>query len=168
MNYGMQLSKRVLSLVFICLVLSFQTLQARSLPDFTPLVEEYAAAVVNISTTLKKNERKPQIQGHNMPNIPKDSPFYDFYNKFFGEVPEGMAPHQQRTSLGSGFIMSDDGYIITNYHVVKDADEIIVRLSDRREFIAEVIGADERSDIAVLKIEGKKLPRGKGGEAAKV
>jgi len=168
MNYEIQLSKRVLSLIFICLVLSFQTLQARSLPDFTPLVEENAAAVVNISTTLKKNDRKSQIPGHNMPNIPKDSPFYDFYNKFFGEVPEGMAPHQQRTSLGSGFIMSDDGYIITNYHVVKDADEIIVRLSDRREFIAEVIGADERSDIAVLKIEGTKLPILKLGDSSKL
>ena len=168
MNYEMLLTKRVLSLVFICLVLSVQTSQARSLPDFIPLVEENAPAVVNISTTLKKGNGGAGIQGHNMPDIPKDSPYYDFFKKFFGEVPEGMAPHQQRTSLGSGFIMSDDGYIITNNHVVKDADEIIVRLNDRREFVAEVIGTDERSDIAVLKIDGKQLPTLKMGDSSKL
>ena len=166
MNYAILLSKRVLTLVFVCLALSIQPLQARSLPDFVPLVEKNAAAVVNISTTLKKNGRRSQIQGHNMPDIPEDSPFYDFFNKFFGEIPEGVDPHQQRTSLGSGFIMSDDGYIITNNHVVKDADEIIVRLNDRREFIAEVIGADERSDLAVLKIESKRLPTLKLGDSS--
>jgi len=168
MNYEILLSKRVLTLVFVCLALSFQPLQARSLPDFVPLVEKNAAAVVNISTTLKKNGRRSQIQGHNLPDIPEDSPFYDFFNKFFGEIPEGVDPHQQRTSLGSGFIMSDDGYIITNNHVVKDADEIIVRLNDRREFIAEVIGADERSDLAVLKIESKKLPTLKLGDSSQL
>ncbi len=166
MNYEMLFAKRVLSLVFICLVLAVQTSQARSLPDFIPLVEENAPAVVNISTTLKKSNGGAGIQGHNMPDIPKDSPFYDFFNKFFGEVPEGMAPHQQRTSLGSGFIMSDDGYIITNNHVVKDADEIIVRLNDRREFLAEVIGTDERSDIAVLKIDAKNLPTLRMGDSS--
>jgi len=168
MNYGILLSKRLLSLVFICFVLSFQNLQARSLPDFIPLVEENAAAVVNISTILKKSNGSPQVRGHNMPDIPKDSPFYDFFNKFFGEIPGDMSPHQQRSSLGSGFIMSNDGYIITNNHVVKNADEIIVRLSDRREFVAEVIGVDERSDIAVLKIEGKRLPILKLGDSSRL
>jgi len=168
MNCGILLSKRVLSLVFIWLILSVQTLQARSLPDFPPLVEKNAAAVVNISTTLKKDNGRSKGQGHNFPDIPKDSPLYDFFNKFFGEVPEGMAPHQQRTSLGSGFIMSGDGFIITNNHVVKDADEIIVRLNDRREFVAEVIGIDERSDIAVLKIDAEKLPILKMGNSSKL
>ncbi|MCK5432204.1 MAG: trypsin-like peptidase domain-containing protein, partial [Gammaproteobacteria bacterium] len=168
MNYNILLSKRVLTLVFVCLALSFQSLQARSLPDFVPLVEKNAAAVVNISTTLKKNGSRSQIQGHNLPDIPEDSPFYDFFNKFFGEIPEGVDPHQQRTSLGSGFIMSDDGYIITNNHVVKDADEIIVRLNDRREFVAEVIGVDERSDLAVLKIEGKRLPTLNLGDSSRL
>ena len=166
MNYGMLLSKRILSFVFICLVLTVQTSHARSLPDFVPLVEDNVAAVVNISTTLKKNKRQPQIQGHNLPDIPEDSPFYDFFNKYFGEIPDNMAPNQQRTSLGSGFIVSGDGYVITNNHVVKDADEIIVRLNDRREFVAELIGADERSDIAVLKIEGNKLPTLKLGDSS--
>ncbi|MCK5669342.1 MAG: DegQ family serine endoprotease [Gammaproteobacteria bacterium] len=168
MNYEILLSKRVLTLVFVCLALSFQPLQARSLPDFVPLVEKNAAAVVNISTTLKKGGRRSQIQGHNLPDIPEDSPFYDFFNKFFGEIPEGVDPHQQRTSLGSGFIMSDDGFIITNNHVVKDADEIIVRLNDRREFVAELIGADERSDLAVLKIEGKRLPTLNLGDSSRL
>jgi serine protease Do len=168
MSYGILLSKKALSFVCICLVLSTQTLQARTLPDFTPLVEKNAAAVVNISTTLKKSNGRSKIQGHNFPDIPKDSPLYDFFNKFFGEVPEGMAPHQQRTSLGSGFIMSGDGYIITNNHVVKDADEIIVRLNDRREFVAEVIGTDVRSDVAVLKIDGKRLPTLKMGNSSQL
>ncbi len=168
MNYGILLSKRALSLVFICMVLSIQPLQARSLPDFTPLVEKNAAAVVNISTTIKKGNGRSRIQGHNFPDVPKDSPLYDFFNKFFGEVPEGMAPNQQRTSLGSGFIMSADGYIITNNHVVKDADEVIVRLNDRREFVAKVIGTDERSDVAVLKIDAKSLPILKLGDSSKL
>ncbi len=166
MNYRMLMLKRISSLVFICLILTMQIIQAESLPDFVPLVEDSAAAVVNISTTLKKGNGGGGIQGHNMPDIPKDSPFYDFFNKYFGEIPEGMAPNQQRTSLGSGFIMSGDGYIITNNHVVKDADEIIVRLNDRREFLAEVIGTDERSDIAVLKIDGDKLPTLKMGNSS--
>ena len=168
MNYGILLSKRALSLVFICMVLSIQPLQARSLPDFTPLVEKNAAAVVNISTTIKKGNGRSRIQGHNFPDVPKDSPLYDFFNKFFGEVPKGMAPNQQRTSLGSGFIMSADGYIITNNHVVKDADEVIVRLNDRREFVAKVIGTDERSDVAVLKIDAKSLPILKLGDSSKL
>lgn len=168
MNYGILLSKRALSLVFICMVLSIQSLQARSLPDFTPLVEKNAAAVVNISTTIKKGNGRSRIQGHNFPDVPKDSPLYDFFNKFFGEVPKGMAPNQQRTSLGSGFIMSADGYIITNNHVVKDADEVIVRLNDRREFVAKIIGTDVRSDIAVLKIDAKSLPILKIGDSSKL
>lgn len=168
MNYKIQLSKNVSNFIFIYLLLSTQVIQARELPDFTPLVEKNAAAVVNISTTLKKNRNHSQIQGHNLPNIPKDSPFYDFFNKFFGEVPDGLAPHQQRTSLGSGFIMSNDGYIITNNHVVKDADEIIVRFNDRNERVAKVVGTDERSDIAVLKVEGKNLPTLKLGDSSKL
>ena len=127
---------------------------AASLPDFTPLVESNAAAVVNISTTLKKSESGNMPPGHPMPDIPEDSPFYDFFKKFFGDVPEGgLEPFEQRSSLGSGFIMARDGYVITNNHVVKDADEIVVSLQDRREFVAELVGVDERSDIAVLKIQ---------------
>jgi serine protease Do len=103
-----------------------------------------------------------------MPDIPENSPFYDFFKKYFGDIPEGHGPSQERSSLGSGFIISEDGYVITNHHVVKNADEIIVRLNDRREFIAELIGSDVRSDIAVLKVEGEKLPFLKLGDSSRV
>jgi len=152
---------------FLILVfcLSFQGVLAKPLPDFTPLIDANAPAVVNISTSLKKSERGGH-PGFNMPDIPEDSPFYDFLRKFFGEIPEGMDPFEQRSSLGSGFILSKDGYVITNNHVVKDADEIIVRMQDRREFVAEIVGTDERSDIAVLKIEGDDLPVVKLGDSS--
>ena len=139
---------------------------AASLPDFTPLVEANSAAVVNISTTVKKSEAGRMPPGHPMPDIPEDSPFYDFFKKFFGDIPEGgMEPFEQRSSLGSGFILSKDGYVITNNHVVQDADEIVVSLQDRREFTAELVGVDERSDIAVLKIDGDNLPSVKLGDS---
>ncbi len=141
-------------LLFIAIFLS-QGVRATNLPDFTPLVEKNSPAVVNISTTQKKPEGLP----NNMPNIPENSPFYEFFKKFFGEVPEGgISPFEERSSLGSGFIISTDGYVITNNHVIQDADEIVVSLQDRREFIAELIGTDERSDIAVLKIDGSDFP----------
>lgn len=143
-----------------------QAASARALPDFIPLVEKNSPAVVNISTTFK---REAMGQRHpNIPDIPEDSPFYDFFKKFFGEIPDGIQPFQERSSLGSGFIISRDGYVITNNHVVKDADEIVVRLNDRREFDAEVIGTDERSDIALLKIEGSDLPTVKLGDSSEL
>lgn len=150
----------------VCLsILVFpHSLLARDLPDFTKLVDQYAAAVVNISTVQKKTiMRHPRTQ---IPDIPENSPFYEFFRRFFGEIPEGTEPYQERSSLGSGFIISKDGYVITNNHVVQDADEIIVRLNDRREFTAEIIGSDERSDIAVLKITGKDLPIVKIGDSS--
>jgi len=130
----------------------------RALPDFTTLVAENRAAVVNISTTQKRKARAPRHRlpkGLQIPDLPEDSPFNEFFRRFFGE---GEIQEYDAQSLGSGFIISSDGYIISNNHVVKDADEIIVRLSDRREFKAEVVGADERSDIALLKIDGDDLP----------
>lgn len=151
------------------LLLAFQSAQAVTLPDFTPLVEKNSNAVVNISTTQKTNGNMPGGREFNMPDIPENSPFYEFFKKFFGEIPEGgLPPFQERSSLGSGFILSKDGYVITNNHVVKDADEIIVRLNDRREFVAELIGIDERSDIAVLKIEGENLPTVRLGDSSDV
>lgn len=141
---------------------------ARALPDFTGLVNENSAAVVNISTSAKSTAAATGglPPGYNLPDIPEDSPFHDFFKKYFGEIPEGQGPSQERSSLGSGFIISQDGYVITNHHVVKDAEEIIVRLNDRREFVAELIGSDERSDIAVLKIEAIKLPVLKLGDSS--
>ncbi|MDZ7735985.1 MAG: DegQ family serine endoprotease [Gammaproteobacteria bacterium] len=134
------------------------TVQARELPDFTRLAEQNAPAVVNISTTLEQSQgRLPP--GMELPQIPENSPFYDFFRKFFEDNPGfRQQPYEDTSSLGSGFIISSDGYVITNNHVVKDAKEIIVRLADRREYVAEVVGTDARSDLAVLKIDGEDLP----------
>jgi serine protease Do len=155
-------------------ILQFPAVRAQpaQLPDFTHLVAENAAAVVNISTTLKVNSPAPrkQIQPQPNPEIPENSPFNDFLRRFFGEMPEGRLPpyHEPENSLGSGFFISADGYIITNYHVVKDAEEIVVRLVDRREFEAKVIGADQQSDIAVLKVDETGLPTVKLGDSDKL
>ncbi len=151
-------------LLFVSLFSSNSAL-ARDLPDFTQLVENNSGAVVNISTSSKTpNGGMPP--GFNLPDIPENSPFYEFFKKYFGEIPEGQAPSPERSSLGSGFIISKDGYVITNHHVVKNADEVIVRMNDRREFVADVIGSDERSDIAVLKIEADNLPVLKLGDTS--
>ncbi|NIR32352.1 MAG: DegQ family serine endoprotease [Gammaproteobacteria bacterium] len=129
---------------------------AQSLPDFTRLVEQYGQAVVNISTTQKRTQARSALpKGFEIPDVPEDSPFYDFFRRFFGE---GEIEEYDAESLGSGFIISTDGYVITNNHVIKNADEIIVRLNDRRELTAELVGADERSDIALLKLEAENLP----------
>ena len=160
--------EKLLRIFFVLYVCSFTNLAySQSLPDFTPLVEKNSAAVVNISTSSKASANGLS-QGFNMPDIPENSPFYDFFKKYFGDMPEDHGQSQERSSLGSGFITSKNGYVITNHHVVKDADEIIVRLNDRREFIAELVGSDARSDIAVLKVDGDNLPFLKLGDSSKV
>jgi serine protease Do len=128
------------------------SLSAKELPDFTDLVEKQGAAVVNVSTT--QIIRAPQaFQG--MPNLPENDPFYEFFRRFAPQLPR----EQESQSLGSGFIISADGYILTNAHVVDRADKITVRLTDKREFKAKVIGADKRTDVALLKIEAAGLPK---------
>ena len=131
---------------------------ARTLPDFTALVEQSRAAVVNISTTQRRtaSPNRPRLpRGFEIPDLPEDSPFQEFFRRFFGE---GETDEFDTQSLGSGFIISPDGYIISNNHVVRNADEVVVRLTDRREFKANVVGTDERSDVALLKIEASELP----------
>ncbi len=151
-------------LLIVTLIFCSQIVSARSLPDFTSLVEKHSAAVVNISTSNKKSHA--QAPSLAIPEVPEDSPFYDFFNKYFGQIPkEGHPPFSERSSLGSGFIISDDGYVITNNHVVENAEEIIVGLKDRRELVAELVGTDKRSDIALLKIKGKKFPMLKLGNS---
>jgi len=169
---GMVLSVRsglITGLVLAFLILSSQ-LQASSLPDFTELVEKHSAAVVNISTTQKIKHPKISRMPRGMPDQIPEGPFGDLFRHFFGEQgrgfggSEGMEP-QEAKSLGSGFIISEDGYVMTNHHVVKDATEILVRLSDRRELVAEVIGSDARSDIALLKVDADHLPVVKIGDS---
>jgi serine protease Do len=135
------------------------------LPDFTQLVKQHAAAVVNVSTTQKKPETTPTED--NQRQLPEGAPLDEFFRRFFGG-PGGKAPapRQNAKSLGSGFIISSDGYMITNHHVIKDAHTIIVRLQDRRELEAKVIGSDKRSDIALLKIDADDLPTVNIGSSA--
>ncbi len=139
---------------------------ARSLPEFTGLVETYGPAVVNIGVHQKAQGKLGAPSEENLPKLPEDSPLYDFFRHFFGEDSEGLPGEDLPSrSLGSGFIVSNDGFVLTNAHVVEGADEVIVRTSDRREFHAEVVGADKRSDIAVLKVDATGLPTVKIGSA---
>jgi serine protease Do len=138
---------------------------AKELPDFTELFERQGPAVVNISTTQT-------IHGGGMgmmpfPNVPEDDPFYEFFRRF--APPGGQGQQDYKTqSLGSGFIISGDGYVLTNAHVVREADEVIVKLTDKREFKAKIIGTDARSDVALLKIEASGLPRVTLGDPAQL
>ncbi len=152
-------------LVLICTA-SFSATARYNLPDFTELVEEHADAVVNISTSKQTEVKRGIPPDLNIPDLPEGSPFGDFFERFFGEHGgKGGEEFFNSRSLGSGFIISDDGYVITNHHVVKDADEIIVKLSDRRQLVAEMVGSDPRSDIALLKLEGENFPSVKLGDS---
>jgi len=130
--------------------------QANKLPDFTELVENHGAAVVNISTVQKQSTSGDQIFQEILPNIPKDSPFYEFFRRHM--QPFSSPKRAQPRSMGSGFIISKDGYILTNAHVVESVEEITVKLNDKREFDAKVIGADRKTDIALIKIKASNLP----------
>jgi len=130
--------------------------QANKLPDFTELVENHGAAVVNISTVQKQRTSKDQMFQEILPNIPKDSPFYEFFRRHM--QPFSSPKRAQPRSMGSGFIISKDGYILTNAHVVESVEEITVKLNDKREFDAKVIGTDRKTDIALIKIEASNLP----------
>ena len=156
------LNVRNYALFIVCLSVSLwglQSARAGELPNFVDLVKETSSAVVNISTTQKVQSGMPELpEGFEMPEFPEDSPFGELFKYFFEQQGDGEPGYHDAKSLGSGFIISKDGYVMTNYHVVKDADEIIVRLSDRRELKAEVIGVDPRSDVALLKIDATGLP----------
>jgi serine protease Do len=134
-----------------------------SLPDFTALVKANTPGVVNISTT-REAEMSELPPGLRIPKLPDDNPLNEWLRKFFGEENDGQAPYDAE-SLGSGFIVSEDGYIVTNRHVVEDADEIVVRLSDHRELAAHLVGQDIYSDIALLKIKADQLPVLKIGDS---
>lgn len=146
------------AVVFISLILGSFSATARSFPEFTELVEQASPAVVNITAT-RQNPEPREFEGYNREDVP------EFFRRFFENSPERR---RQRPAAGSGFIISTDGYILTNNHVVEGADEIIVALSDRREREAELIGADPASDLALLKIEADDLPAVKLGNSEKL
>jgi len=145
------------TLLLSCLLIPVLA-SARDLPDFVDLVSTNEASVVNISTKQNAASTSPELYGFSIPELPEGSPLQDFLHRFFGE--EGDIPEDlfESRSLGSGFIISPDGDVLTNAHVVEGADEIIVRTSDRREFVAKLVGTDKRSDIALLKVEAEGLP----------
>jgi serine protease Do len=134
---------------------------ASALPDFSALVEQNGPAVVNISTTAAPV--RTQMQLPQIPGEPGD-PIQDFFRRFQIPMPQGDAI---RKGVGSGFIVSADGYILTNAHVVDDASEVIVKLTDKREFKAKVIGVDRRTDVALVKIDARDLPTVRIGDATK-
>ncbi|MGB8713737.1 MAG: DegQ family serine endoprotease [Onishia taeanensis] len=142
--------------LLLMLSLACASAQARELPDFTELVDQAAPGVVNISTTRTVSSGGFSYHGPGGEDIP------EIFRRFFGDqlpMPGGgQKQEHERQSLGSGFVISEDGYIMTNAHVVKDADEILVRLNDRRELKAELVGADTKTDVALLKVDADNLP----------
>ena len=156
--------KRFLALLSFLLISSIVVAQTRGLPDFTELAERQGPAVVNISTTQV-------TRGSQAMPFPFDEndPAFEFFKRFMPRNHGGTTPREfENKSLGSGFIISGDGYILTNAHVVDGADEVTVRLTDKREFKAKTIGADKRTDVALLKIEASGLPFVKLGEPAQL
>lgn len=145
-------------LILVVLSLAAPVAGAQKLPDFTGIVEEQGPAVVNISTTQKISAQgegrvPPQFEG---------TPFEDFFERFFGQ--RGPRQERETQSLGSGVIISSDGYIVTNAHVVKNASEIVVQLTDRRQLEAEMVGKDTTIDVALLKVDANGLPTAQMGD----
>jgi serine protease Do len=140
------------------------------LPDFTALVERYGSAVVNVQVT----ERTQPVQGQRGQEGPgQNDPFGEFFRRFgipnapnMPNMPRGNAPPAR--GEGSGFIVSNDGYILTNAHVVRGASVVVVKMTDRREYPAKVIGLDDRTDVAVIKIDAKDLPTVRIGDPDKL
>ena len=125
-----------------------------ALPDFTKIVQHNGPAVVNISVI--GSTKVAQRQG---PQFDEDDPFYEFFRRFQPQQPRGNGSGRELVrGAGSGFIVSPDGVILTNAHVVRDADQVTVKMQDRREYRAKVLGSDPKTDVAVLKIEARNLP----------
>ena len=137
----------------------FSSLAQAQLPDFVDMVKANGGAVVNISTTQKAPTEMES--GAEMPQFPEGSmppELEELLRRFNEQQGGGGVVPKEAHSLGSGFIISADGYVLTNHHVVKDATEILVKLNDRRELVAKLMGSDARTDVALLKIEARELP----------
>lgn len=166
--------KNCLAVLSFCL-LSGGSAYAQGLPDFTDLAEKHGAEVVNISVTQNVHNNGP-VGG--FPGMEGDEQMQEFFKRFGIPLMPGMPgmpgqggapqPDYKSQSLGSGFIISNDGYVLTNAHVINEADEVIVKLADKREFKAKIIGADKRTDVALLKIDATGLPKVMIGDPAKL
>ena len=153
------MTSKIIRSIIISAVLFISTLSfAVELPDFTELVEKHSAAVVNISTKHNAKQSKPSPHDFLGEGGEKNEMLDELMRRFFDRDGSGLPSDKESSSLGSGFIISKDGYVVTNHHVIADADEIIVKLSDRRELVAKLIGSDKRSDVALLKVEADNLP----------
>ncbi len=136
----------------VALIVALASTQATAaLPDFTQLVEDVSPAVVNISATRSASAVRQLSPGGDPDEMP------ELFRRFFDQPGMPQMPRES-TSMGTGFIISADGFLLTNHHVIDGADEVFVRLSDRRELAASVIGSDENSDVALLKIKAEGLP----------
>lgn len=164
-------------LVLFALAAGAAFAQQRDLPDFTRLVEEQGATVVNISTSQARRAAAGANPQQPRPQQPEgdEDPFSDFFRRFIPRQPPGAGPNAptppsrpESASLGSGFILTSDGYILTNAHVVDSAEEITVRLNDKRDFKARLIGSDRRTDVALIKVEATGLPAVRLGDPAKL
>lgn len=142
---------------------------SRGLPDFSDLVDRVGPAVVNIRTTQKISQNPQGLPG--FPGMDPNDPFFEFFRRFMppgtpmpgqpGQAPRGGSPAPDRevpSGVGSGFVIDSDGFLLTNHHVVDGAESIIVTFPDKREFKGKVVGSDQRTDVALVKIEGKNLP----------
>ena len=146
--------RRSLNLIFFLIsstAFSFSGIDSKDLPNFSSLAEYTSPAVVNVSV-VKTIPSRNGMNGSRSP-FPPGSPFEDFFNFPFEER---NPPERKIQSGGSGFIISSDGYVLTNHHVIEDASEITISLNDRREFKAKLIGSDKKADVAVLKIDSEK------------
>ncbi|HBU30387.1 MAG TPA: protease Do, partial [Thiobacillus sp.] len=137
---------------------------AKEVVDVADLVETHGPAVVNISTTklVKRGAEGFPFQ------MPEEEDMQEFFRRFFPGGSGGPMQEIPARGAGSGFIVSSDGYILTNAHVVKGADEVVVKLIDKRTFNAKVVGADSRTDVAVIKITASNLPAVKLGDPARL
>ena len=152
-------------IISVMLFSAANTAFAKELPDFTELADQEGASVVNISVTQALTA-EDQSGAMPYPGIPEDGPLGEFFRRFGIPMPGVPGPGADEPqanpapqSLGSGFLISGDGYVLTNAHVVRGGDEVIVKLSDKREFKAKIIGADARTDVALLKIDATGLPK---------
>ncbi|ROH88510.1 DegQ family serine endoprotease [Pseudomethylobacillus aquaticus] len=162
--------RNLVTVLALSLTLAGQAV-ARDLPDFTELAEKQGPAVVNISIT----QTMQSAAASPFPGFPNDEGLSELFRRFGIPAPGGApgapgAPQQEykSSSLGSGFIISSDGYVLTNAHVVSQADEVIVKLHDKREFKARIIGSDKRTDVALLKIEATGLPKVTTGDPSQL
>ena len=159
---------RVLALILLVVSVSCHNVPAhsRGVPDgFADLAERLLPSVVNISTT--QVQKTADKDGPQLPRFPEGSPFQDFFKEFFDRQQRG-APQRRATSLGSGFIISKDGFVVTNNHVIAEADEITVTLHDDTRLKAKLIGRDPKTDLALLKVTPKSplvaVPFGNSGK----